>query len=89
MLYFSVKKGIFHSHRDLNLVSSSTDKTNLLGPMSSTLRKTCQKTLSSCTQATTSSCLKLFVDLFVVLFSFNDGMYFRRKGQSPGVQMIS
>jgi hypothetical protein len=28
MLYFSVKKGIIHSQRDLNSVSSSTDKTN-------------------------------------------------------------
>ncbi len=38
ILYFSVKKGIIHSHRDLNSVSSSTDKTNLLGPMLSRLR---------------------------------------------------
>ena len=38
MLYFSVKKGINHSHRDLNSVSSSTDKTNLLGPIPSRLR---------------------------------------------------
>jgi hypothetical protein len=38
MLYFSEKKGIIHSHRDLNSVSSSTDKTNLLGPMTSRLR---------------------------------------------------
>jgi hypothetical protein len=38
MLYFSVKKGIIHSHRDLNSVSSSTDKTNLLGPIPSRLR---------------------------------------------------
>ncbi len=37
MLYFSAKKGIIHSHRDLNSVSSSTEKTNLLGPMSSRL----------------------------------------------------
>ncbi len=35
MLYFSVKKGIIHSHRDLNSVSSSTDKTNHLGPIPS------------------------------------------------------
>jgi len=32
------KKGIIHSHRDLNSVSSSTDKTNLLGPIPSRLR---------------------------------------------------
>ena len=38
MLYFSVNKGIIHSHRDLNSVSSFTDKTNLLGPMPSRLR---------------------------------------------------
>jgi hypothetical protein len=38
MLYFSVKKGIIHSHRDLNSVSSSTDKTNLLGSIPSRLR---------------------------------------------------
>jgi hypothetical protein len=38
MLYFSGKKGIIHSHRDLNSVSSSTDKTNLLGPIPSRLR---------------------------------------------------
>ncbi len=38
MLYFSAKKGIIHSHRDLNSVSSSTDKTNLLDPMPSRLR---------------------------------------------------
>jgi hypothetical protein len=38
MLYFSGKKGIIHSHRDLNSVSSCTDKTNLLGPMPSRLR---------------------------------------------------
>ena len=37
MLYFSVKKGIIHSHRDLNSVSSSTDKTTLLGPIPSRL----------------------------------------------------
>ena len=37
MLYFSVKKGIIHSHRDLNSVSSSTENTNLLGTMSSRL----------------------------------------------------
>jgi hypothetical protein len=37
--YMSVKKkGIIHSHRDLNSVSSSTDKTNLLGPIPSRLR---------------------------------------------------
>jgi hypothetical protein len=35
-MYFSVNKGI-HSHRDLNSESSSTDKTNLLGPMTSRL----------------------------------------------------
>jgi hypothetical protein len=33
-----LKKGIIHSHRDLNSVSSSTDKTNLLGPIPSRLR---------------------------------------------------
>jgi hypothetical protein len=38
MLYFSVKKGIIHSHRYLNSVSSSTDKTNLLVSMPSRLR---------------------------------------------------
>jgi hypothetical protein len=38
MLYFSVKEGIIHSHRDLNSVSSSTYKTNLLGSMTSRLR---------------------------------------------------
>jgi hypothetical protein len=38
ILYFSVKKGIIHSHRDLNSVSSSTDKTNLLVPIPSRLR---------------------------------------------------
>ncbi len=38
MLYFSAKKGIIHSHRDLNSVLSSTDKTNLLGPIPSRLR---------------------------------------------------
>jgi hypothetical protein len=37
MLYFRVKKGILHSHRDLNSVSSSTDKTNHLGPIPSRL----------------------------------------------------
>jgi hypothetical protein len=31
-------KGIIHSHRDLNSVSSSTDKTNLLGPIPSRLQ---------------------------------------------------
>ena len=30
--YFSVKKRIIHSHRDLDAVSSSTDRTNLLVP---------------------------------------------------------
>jgi hypothetical protein len=35
---FQCKKGIIHSHRDLNSVSSSTDKTNLLGPIPSRLR---------------------------------------------------
>jgi hypothetical protein len=30
MLYFILKKGIIQSHRDLNSMSSSTDKTNLL-----------------------------------------------------------
>ena len=38
MLYFSAKKGILHSHRDLNSVSSSTDRTNLLGSIPSRLR---------------------------------------------------
>ena len=38
MLYFSVNKGIIHSHRDLNSVSSFTDKTNLLGLIPSRLR---------------------------------------------------
>jgi hypothetical protein len=38
MLNFSVKKGIIHSHRDLNSVSSSTNKTTLLGPIPSRLR---------------------------------------------------
>jgi hypothetical protein len=32
MLCFSVKGVIIYSHLDLNLVSSSTDRTNLLGP---------------------------------------------------------
>ena len=32
------KKATIHSHRDLNSVSSSTDKTNLLGPIPSRLR---------------------------------------------------
>jgi hypothetical protein len=36
MLNFSVKKK--HSHRDLNSVSSTTDKTNLVGPIPSRLR---------------------------------------------------
>jgi len=35
---FQCKKGIIHSHRDLNSVSSVTDKTKLLGPMPSRLR---------------------------------------------------
>jgi hypothetical protein len=38
MLNFSVKKKIIHSHHALNSVSSSTDKTNLLGPIPSRLR---------------------------------------------------
>ena len=37
MIYFSVKKGIIHSHRDLNSVSLSTDKTNCLGSIPSRL----------------------------------------------------
>jgi hypothetical protein len=51
MLYFSGKKGIIHSHRDLNSVSSSTDKTNLLGPIPSRLR-------SPAPRVQGSSCLK-------------------------------
>ena len=38
ILCFSVKTGIIHSHRDLNSESSSTERTNLLEPMTSSLR---------------------------------------------------
>ncbi len=37
MLYFGVKKGVINWHRDLNSMSSSTEKTNLLGPMTTRL----------------------------------------------------
>jgi hypothetical protein len=36
-LFPSEKKRLIHSHRDLNSVPSSTDKTNLLGPIPSRL----------------------------------------------------
>jgi hypothetical protein len=55
MLYFSVKGGIISSHRDLNSVSSSTDKTNLLGPI---VPLKTSESRSSCVQATTCICLK-------------------------------
>ena len=45
------KKGIIHSHRALNSVSSSTDKSNLLGPIPSRLR-------SAAPRVHASSCLK-------------------------------
>jgi hypothetical protein len=43
------KKGIIHSHRDLNSVSSSTDKTNLLVPsrLRSPAPRVCTRTAAS------------------------------------------
>ncbi len=48
MLHFGVKKGILHSHRYLNSVSSSNDKTNLLGTMSSRLHSPVPRVRKSC-----------------------------------------
>jgi hypothetical protein len=54
MLYFSAKKRIIHSHRVLNPVSSSTDKTNLLGPIPSRLRSVTPHVRVVCTRAVVS-----------------------------------
>jgi hypothetical protein len=56
-LYLSVKKGIIHSHRDLNSVSSSTDKTNLLGSIPSRLRSPTPRVRKP-PRATTFKCLR-------------------------------